>query len=141
MVHPASHVAHGTWATPGLRLGRWRLRRPRTKGCRCTSQYPVAASIAPHTPSHVVNTRPFRASDFGASHHGSIRFRYAAYRGPNTNSHRGCHGANESTSVVRCVTRSSRIAYTRPTSAGTQPSTRPRKSTRLTPFRFSWQRV
>ena len=43
-------------------------------------------------------------------HHGSIRFRYAAYFGWNTNSHRGYASENSSTSVARWAFRLSTIA-------------------------------
>lgn len=54
-----------------------------------------------------------------------------------TNSHRGCQRENSRASVVRCVTRLSSTAYTRVTSAGTDASTRPRKSTQSAPRRRS----
>src|SRR3954462_7899269 len=137
VVHPASPLIPGTAAIPGRRLGRCLLRRPQTDGGRCLFQSPVASSTARRTSSHVSNRRPFSARLLSTFHHGSIRFRYAAYLGWKTNSHRGCHSAKKSTSVVRCVGRLSRIAYTCVTSAGTQASTRSRKSTQLAPFRFS----
>jgi len=99
MVHPASHRTPGTEATPGERFGRWRRRRPQTNGCRWAFRYAVARATADSISSHDSNRRPFRASDLSTFHYGSIRFRYAAYVGWNTNSHRGCARLNRSASV------------------------------------------
>src|SRR5262245_9684156 len=131
MVHPPSHRTLGTAATPDARFGRWRRRSPQTNGWRWAFQYPVARPTARAIWSHVSNRRPFSANDRSTFHHGSIRFRYAAYVGWNTNSHRGCARLNSSTSVARWADKLSSTAYTAPTSAGTHASTRSRKSIQL----------
>ncbi len=68
---------------------------------------------------------PSSASDLSTFHHGSIRFRYAAYLGWNTNSQRGCASAEQQRVGRPARCRLSTIAYTRPTSAGIHSSTGP----------------
>ena len=62
------------------------------------------------TASHVAKRRPLRARERRSFHHGSMRFRYAAYVGWQTNSQRGWASAHSSTSGARWAARLSSTA-------------------------------
>src|SRR5215510_15317590 len=74
-------------------------------------------------------------------HRGSLRCRYGASLGWNTNSHRGECSENSSTSGARWVLRLSILAYIRSTVGASHPSTCPRKVTQLAAVRCGYAAV
>src|SRR5919199_4495640 len=108
-------------AIPARRAVRCRRLRPHRKGCLCSFQYAVARRTASSISGQASKRRPFNASERRIFHHGSIRFRYAAYLGWNTNSQRGWASANKRTSMALWTLRLSTTCVD-PLDAGVDPA-------------------